>query len=82
MSGFAWVDGAIVPREEARVSIDDFAVSYGAACFETMLARNGHVVFLDAHLDRLDAGLRAMGVVAPPRTILARAVRRRSRRTR
>ena len=67
VTDFAWVDGAVVPRGEARVSIDDFAVRYGAACFETMLARGGGVFRLDAHLDRLAAGLRAMGVAAPPR---------------
>ncbi|MGE3857203.1 MAG: aminotransferase class IV, partial [Dehalococcoidia bacterium] len=71
---FAWVDGGIVPREEARVSIDDFAVRYGAACFETMLARGGRVFRLDAHLDRLQAGLRAMGVAPPARDTLVRAV--------
>ncbi len=75
MTGFAWVDGAVVTREEASVSIDDFAVRYGAACFETMLARNGRVFRLGAHLDRLDAGLRAMGVEAPAHALLERAVR-------
>jgi len=74
MSAFAWVDGAVVPRDEARVSIDDFAVRYGAACFETMLARGGRVFRLEAHLDRLEAGLRAMGVAPPPRSELARAI--------
>src|SRR5690606_25674152 len=48
---FAWVDGALVPRGEARVSIDDFGARYGAACFETMLARTGRVFRLDAHLE-------------------------------
>ncbi len=72
--GYAWIDGAVVPREEARVSIDDFAVRYGAACFETMLARGGRVFRLASHLDRLDAGLRAMGLEPPPRAILERAI--------
>ena len=71
---YAWVDGAVVPRDEARVSIDDFAVRYGAACFETMLARGGRVFRLAAHLDRLEDGLRGMGVEVPDRAILERAV--------
>ncbi len=74
MSGYAWVDGAVIPRDEARISIDDFAVRYGVACFETMLARGGRVFRLSAHLDRLEDGLRAMGVEAPDRAILERAV--------
>lgn len=71
---YAWVDGAVVPREEARVSIDDFAVRYGAACFETMLASGGRVFRLASHLSRLEDGLRAMGVEAPDRAILERAI--------
>ena len=74
MTGIAWVDGALLPRTEAHVSIDDFAVRYGASCFETMLARNGHVFRLDAHLDRLEAGLRAMHAEPPARDVLRRAV--------
>lgn len=76
MSAYAWVDGAVVPRKEARVSIDDFAVRYGAACFETMLARNGRVFRIDAHLDRLEQGLRGMHVAAPARDLLRAAVAR------
>ncbi len=74
MTGVAWVDGALVPRAEARVSIDDFAVRYGAACFETMLARNGRVFRLGAHLDRIEGGLRAMRVAPPLCADLERAV--------
>lgn len=74
MTGLAWVDGALVPREQARLSIDDFAVRYGAACFETMLARHGRVFRLDAHLARLTGGLRAMHVPPPPLAALAEAV--------
>ena len=76
MSAYAWVDGAVVPREDARISIDDFAVRYGAACFETMLARSGRVFRLDAHLDRLEQGLGGMRVAAPPRDLLRDAVTR------
>ena len=74
MTGVAWVDGALLSRSEARVSIDDFAVRYGAACFETMLARHSCVFRLDAHLDRLEAGLRAMLVEPPARDALRHAV--------
>ena len=75
MSGIAWVDGTLFPRDAARISIDDFAVRYGIACFETMLALRGRIVRLDAHLDRLETGLRAMGIVPPARDVLVRALR-------
>ncbi|MFA7248887.1 MAG: aminotransferase class IV [Dehalococcoidia bacterium] len=74
MTGYAWIDGAVVPRDEARISIDDFAVRYGAACFETMLARGGRVFRVEAHLDRLEAGLRGMGVAPPPRASTVAAI--------
>lgn len=72
--GIAWVDGELVPREEARVSIDDFGFRYGLACFETMLARHGRVFRLTEHLDRLDASLALFRAAAPARTVLRRAV--------
>ncbi len=75
MSGsIAFVDGALLPRAEATVSIDDAAVRYGAACFETMRATNARVFRLAAHLDRLHAGLEAMGVQPPPAATLEAAV--------
>ena len=73
-SGIAWVDGDLVPREEARVSIDDFGFRYGLACFETMLARHGRVFRLTEHLDRLEASLALFRAPAPARTVLRRAI--------
>ncbi len=72
--GIAWVDGALVPREEARVSIDDFGFRYGLACFETMLAQHGRVFRLGEHLDRLEASLALFRAALPARTLLRRAI--------
>lgn len=72
--GHAWVDGALTPRSEARVSVDDFGARYGAACFETMLARSGRIFRLEAHLERLEAGLAGLRVEAPARVELANAI--------
>ncbi|MSQ31417.1 MAG: 2-keto-4-methylthiobutyrate aminotransferase [Dehalococcoidia bacterium] len=74
MTDLVWLDGTIVPRAEARVSVDDFAVRYGAACFETMLALNGIVFHMEEHLARLTEGLRGMGVTPPDVHDLASAV--------
>ncbi len=70
----AWVSGALVPRAEARVSVDDFAVRYGVAAFETMRAAHGRLFRLDAHLARLCAGLGAMRVAVPAEPALREAV--------
>lgn len=69
-----WLDGALVLRETARVSVDDLGFLYGAACFETMRAAGGVVFRLTRHLERLEAGLCAMGVEPPVRAVLERAV--------
>ncbi len=70
----AWVGDRLVPRDEATVPLDDFGARYGAACFETMLARGGIVFRLDAHLDRLVLGLRGMGVDPPTAGIVRKAI--------
>ncbi|MEX2228346.1 MAG: aminotransferase class IV [Dehalococcoidia bacterium] len=70
----AWLDGALVPRADARVSIDDFAVRSGATCFETMLAEGGRVFRLDRHLARLRGGLLEMGVSPPHAADLGAAI--------
>lgn len=72
--GLAWVNGEIVPRAEARVSIDDFGLRYGLTCFETMLARHGRIFRLAQHIDRLATGLRLFRADPPPRGELERAV--------
>jgi branched-chain amino acid aminotransferase len=72
--GFAWVNGAIQPRAQAAIPVDDFAFRFGAAAFETMLACNGRVFRLEQHLDRLSAGLRVMRVDPPSAGLLAGAI--------
>jgi len=70
-----WLDGDLVPRKEASVSVDDLGLLYGAACFETMRAFNGTVFRFERHLDRLESGLRLLGVAPPPRAALREALR-------
>ena len=74
MSALVWLDGRLTLRDDATVSIDDMGFLYGAACFETMRAHRGVVFRLDRHLDRLERGLEALGVAAPPRNELRAAI--------
>lgn len=69
-----WLDGSLRERAEATVSIDDLGFLYGAACFETMRAFGGTVFRLQRHLDRLEAGLGALGVRSPERVDLEAAL--------
>lgn len=48
-----WLDGKLIDREEAKVSVFDHAVLYGDGCFEGIRAYNGRVFKLRSHLDRM-----------------------------
>ena len=48
-----WLDGNLVPENEAKVSVFDHGLLYGDGCFEGIRAYNGHVFKLDEHIDRM-----------------------------
>ena len=54
------VNGAMVPRDEARVSVFDAGFVLGDGVWEGVRLHKGRLVFLDAHLDRLFEGARAI----------------------
>ena len=57
-----YLNGALVPRDEARVSIFDAGFVLGDGVWEGIRLHKGALVFLDAHLDRLFEGARAIGL--------------------
>lgn len=61
-----WVDGALVPRDEAKVSVFDSVVQGGDAVWEGLRVYDGRVFELDAHLDRLFDSARAMAFAEVP----------------
>ncbi|ASS87488.1 aminodeoxychorismate lyase [Geobacillus stearothermophilus] len=54
---YVYVNGEIVPYEEARVSAFDHGFLYGIGLFETFRTYEGHPFLLDDHLARLNRGL-------------------------
>jgi len=70
----AWVDGQLIPRSQPAVPVDDAGLKFGAAAFETMLARNGRIFRWPAHLQRLNTGLALLRVTPPPTDLLERAI--------
>jgi len=54
---------------------DDRGFTLGDGLFETVLARGGELVAVDAHLDRLTAGCGRLGLPAPDRAEAARLMR-------
>ena len=57
-----YVDGDIVHRDEAKVSVYDSGFLLGDGMWEGMRLYNGKWAFFDAHMDRLFAGLKAAGI--------------------
>jgi branched-chain amino acid aminotransferase len=51
-----WVNGALVPRAEAVVSVFDAGFVLGDGVWEGLRLINGRLAFLDEHLDRLFRG--------------------------
>ncbi|MEO7026192.1 MAG: aminotransferase class IV [Caulobacteraceae bacterium] len=57
-----WLNGELVPRAEATVSIFDAGFCMGDGVWEGLRLHKGGLLFLDAHLDRLFAGARAIAL--------------------
>ncbi|HXL98886.1 MAG TPA: aminotransferase class IV [Rhizomicrobium sp.] len=57
-----WLNGKLVPREEAKVSVFDAGFVLGDGVWEGLRLHKGAFLFLDAHLDRLFAGARAIAL--------------------
>jgi 4-amino-4-deoxychorismate lyase len=57
---FVYLDGSIVVKEEALVSIFDHGFLYGVGLFETFRVYEGHAFLLDDHLQRLNDGLKEL----------------------
>ena len=75
-----YLNGALVPRDEARVSVFDAGFVLGDGVWEGLRLHKGALMFLDAHIDRLFEGARAIdldigldraGVIEAVRTTLA-----------
>lgn len=60
-----WLNGELMEESEARLSPSDRGFLLGDALFETLLAREGNIAFLDAHLIRLAAGANILGIPLP-----------------
>jgi len=57
-----WLNGALVRKEDAKVSIFDAGFVVGDGVWEGLRLHKGALVFLDAHLGRLFAGAAAIGL--------------------
>jgi branched-chain amino acid aminotransferase len=61
-TALVWLNGELVPRAAAKVSIFDAGFGMGDGVWEGLRLHRGRLLFLDAHLDRLFEGARAIGL--------------------
>ena len=66
MQQSVWVDGALLGRDEAHVSIFDRGFQLGDGIFETRRARRGVAIEIDEHLERLAESAGALELGLPP----------------
>ena len=70
-----WINGELRPRAEATVSVFDSGFVLGDGVWEGLRVVGGRPVFLDAHLDRLFEGAKAIALdIGMDRAGLARAI--------
>jgi branched-chain amino acid aminotransferase len=70
-----YVNGAFVPRDEARVSVFDSGFVLGDGVWEGLRLVQGRLISLDAHLDRLYEGATSIALdIGLTRTELTQAV--------
>jgi branched-chain amino acid aminotransferase len=61
----AWWNGRLIPAGEVRIAPTDAGFLFGDGLFETLRVDAGRPRHLPAHLDRLFAGLRRLGIDPP-----------------
>jgi branched-chain amino acid aminotransferase len=60
MPQLVYLDGELLPRDQARVSVFDHGLLYGDGVFEGIRVYGGRIFRLEAHLDRLERSARAI----------------------
>ncbi|MFO7945501.1 MAG: branched-chain-amino-acid transaminase [Armatimonadota bacterium] len=60
-----YLDGELVPQEQAKVSVFDHGLLYGDGIFEGIRAYNGRVFCLDEHIARLYEGAHVLRLDIP-----------------
>jgi hypothetical protein len=68
LDALIWVNGSLVPRPYAGLSVFDSAVQGGDAVWEGVRVYNGRIFNLDAHLSRMQDSAKAMAFANVPTT--------------
>ena len=57
-----YLDGEYLPREQARVSVEDRGFLFGDGVYEVIRARDGGLFTAEEHLERIPEGMRALEI--------------------
>ena len=83
MSRIAYVNGRYLPHSDAAIHIEDRGFQFADGVYEVCEVRNGLIIDLTRHLDRLDRSLRELKIASPmerePLRLVIREVLRRNR---
>jgi D-alanine transaminase len=83
MSRIAYVNGAYIQHADAAVHVEDRGFQFADGVYEVCEVRNGQIIDLTRHLDRLDRSLGELRMAAPMErkalTVVIREVLRRNR---
>ena len=60
-----YVNGELVPKSEAKISVFDEGVTHGWAVYEGIRVYDGRIVELDAHMKRLYGSAKGAGIKIP-----------------
>ena len=60
-----WLNGRLVPREQAHIDIADRGLLLGDGLFETLRVYRGHVFKIEDHMGRLARGAVELGIPLP-----------------
>jgi branched-chain amino acid aminotransferase group I len=62
MTETIYLNGSLVPREKALISVNDHGFLYGYGLFESMRAYNGKIMLIDRHIRRLHEAAAVIGL--------------------
>lgn len=60
-----YINGRLVPRDEARISVFDSGFLLGDGFWESFRIHNGQLAFFDRHIDRLEENAKALDIDLP-----------------
>ena len=74
LPAYVWINGSIVPTDQARLSPFDHGFTVGDGVFETLLGRGGRPFTLRRHWQRLATACEALGIAVPSMEVMRQAL--------